>query len=66
MLTSITAYACYTVKIKKNKPQKNFKQGGAILLRWSWIRLLRGRKGGGGIKEWDFGAEDSNDYNWIN
>ena len=62
MLTSISAYACYTVKIKKNKPPKKFKRGGAVLVRRSWIRLLRGRKGGG-IKEWDFGAEDSNNYN---
>ena len=35
MMATIKAYACYTVKIYKNKPILNFKQG----VRRSWIRL---------------------------
>ena len=33
-------YACYPVKIYKNKPPKMFKPGGARPARRSWIRLL--------------------------
>ena len=40
MLTKIKVYACYTVKIHKNKPQFFFSNRGARPVRWSWIRLL--------------------------
>ena len=30
MIAIIKFYACYTVKIYKNKPQINFKKGGAL------------------------------------
>ena len=32
MMDTIKVYACYTVKIYKYKPPKNFKQGGAPVL----------------------------------
>ena len=38
-MATIKAYACYTVKIYKNKSILNFKQGGARPARRSWIRL---------------------------
>ena len=39
-MTKIKIYACYTVKIYKNNPQKIFKPGGTHLARWSWICFL--------------------------
>ena len=48
----LNVYACYTVKIYKNKPQINFKQGGARPTRRSWIRL------------WIFHVEMVSKYIW--
>ena len=39
MMATITVYACYTVKIYKYKPAKNFKQWGARPASRCWIRL---------------------------
>ena len=39
MMARIKVYACYTVRIYKNKPPTNFKQGGARPARRCWIRL---------------------------
>ena len=49
MLTKIKVYACYTVKIYKNKPVFFSKPGGgASLARRSWIRLWSRR----GVERW--------------
>ena len=39
MLAAIKVYACYGVKIYKNKPLQKFKQEGAHPVRQSWIHL---------------------------
>ena len=60
MLTSITVYACNTVKIKKKFQTRGHSPAALVLdPPFTWQER-------GGIKEWDIGAEDSNDYNWIN
>ena len=38
-MTKIKVYACYTVKIYKNKPPKHFQTGGALPAGRSWFRL---------------------------